>query len=331
MPSTAQAQPNIALIKYWGKRDAALNLPASGSLSLTLASLWTRTRVEFDPALARDELRLNGAKHPAALERVTASLDLLRARANTGCRARVETVNNFPTSAGLASSASAFAALVVAASDALGLDLDRQTLSVLARRGSGSAARSIFGGFATMNAGQREDGLDAFAEFLLAPEQWPLTVVIAVTSREAKSVSSSVGMELSRRTSPFYADWLAGAEEDLATARAAVLARDFAALAAVSEHNCLKMHAVMLATRPALLYWNSATVACLHRIRALRDVDGLDVFFTIDAGPQVKAVCFPADADRVAATLRELPGVETVLISPLGEGARIVKDLPPDS
>ncbi len=308
------------------RAQAQLNLPASGSLSITLDSLWTRTRVAFDPALACDELLLDGVEQPVALARVSGCLDLLRARAGSVLHARVDTHNNFPTGAGLASSASGFAALVLAGSAALGLTLDQRELSVLARRGSGSAARSIFGGFVSMATGTRADGDDAFASPLLDAAQWPLCVVVAVTSTHAKAVGSSAGMELSRRTSPFHASWLAGADADLASALHAIQQRDFAELAAVSEHSCLKMHAVMLASRPALVYWNGATVECLYAVRALRERDGVQVFFTIDAGPQVKAVCLPADAQRVAAALGAVAGVERVLVSELGAAARLLTD-----
>lgn len=322
MTVTAQAQPNIALVKYWGKRDVALNLPAAGSLSVTLESLWTRTEVSFDNALDQDTLQLNGAPNPAALARVSACLDLLRRRASTRCRARVETHNNFPTAAGLASSASGFAALVVAAHDALGLSLDRRELSGVARQGSGSAARSLFGGFVSMAAGQRQDGEDAVAEPLLPADAWPLSVVIAITTHAAKPVASGAGMERSRHTSPMYPGWLSSVDDDLETARAAVMARDFQKLAAVSEHSCLKMHAVMLSSRPPLMYWTGATMACMQRIRELREVKGLGVFFTVDAGPQVKAVCLPGDAPQVAAALGAISGVESILTSGLGTGAR---------
>ena len=322
----AQAQPNIALVKYWGKRDSALNLPASGSLSITLDALWTRTRVQFDSTLTRDELLLDGAEDPTALARATGCLDLLRTRADAALHARVETRNNFPTGAGLASSASGFAALVLAGSAALGLTLDQRELSILARRGSGSAARSIFGGFVGMAAGTRADGEDAFASPLLTAEQWPLCVVVAITSTHTKSVGSTTGMERSRRTSPFHAAWLAGADADLASARHAIEQQDFAELAAVSEHSCMKMHAVMLASRPPLVYWNGATVECLNVVRALREHDGMPVFFTIDAGPQLKAVCLPSAAPRVAAALGAVPGVESVLTSALGPGARLLGD-----
>lgn len=326
MVATAQAQPNIALVKYWGKRDATLNLPATGSMSLTLASLCTRTRVDFDAALPRDEFLLDGREEPAMLARVSACLDLLRSRAGTTCRASVESSNDFPTGAGLASSASGFAALVVAADAALGLGLDHRALSIIARRGSGSAARSLFGGFVVMDAGQRSDGEDAFPTSLMSAEAWPLKVVIAVTSHSRKQIGSTDGMERSRRTSSFYDAWVEDAEADLCAARAAVLARDFAALADVTERSCMKMHAVMLTSRPALLYWTGATVDCLHRIRALREDDGLAVCYTVDAGPQVKAVCLPADAARVAAALAAVPGVLTVLTSALGAGAALVPD-----
>jgi diphosphomevalonate decarboxylase len=325
MQATTTAQPNIALVKYWGKRDAALNLPAAGSLSITLASLHTRTTLRFEPALAADDVVLNGARDATQTRKISAFLDLFRARARVDTRAQVESSNDFPTGAGLASSASGFAALAVAADRALRLNLDAGELSRLARRGSGSAARSLFGGFVEMSAGTRADGEDAFATPLLDAAAWPLEVVVAITTHATKSISSRAGMEASQRTSPYYRAWLATVPDDLADARAAVAARDFEKLARISEASCLAMHAVMLATRPALIYWNSATIACIECIRALQR-DGVGVFFTIDAGPQVKAVCLPGAAARVADALRNVAGVEAVVTSALGAGARGVED-----
>ncbi len=324
MAGTALAHPNIALIKYWGKREAGANVPATGSLSITLDALATRTRVEFDATLARDELLLDGKSDPFTLARVTACLDSLRAIAHDDRRARVETRNDFPTAAGLASSASGFAALVTAASAALGLRLDRRTLSKVARRASGSAARSLCGGFVVLHAG-RDDDDDPAAQPLLAANEWPLSVVIAITTRAQKETGSRAGMQSSRGSSPFYSAWLERADHDLAIAQAAVLARDFAQLAEISEHNCLKMHAVMQSSRPPLIYWNGATVECMRRVRELREREGAQVFFTIDAGPQVKAICVPEDAARVAAALGEVPGLESVLTSGIGEGARALQ------
>ncbi len=316
---TAKARSNIALVKYWGKADEALKIPAVGSISITLDALWSETRVVFDDALAADELALGGVSRPAQLARVSACLDVLRELAGVGWRARVESRNNFPTGAGLASSASGFAALTAAGAKALGLGLGARELSIVARRGSGSAARSIFGGFVEMHAGSRGDGADSYAEPLLDAAEWPLEVVVAVSARGEKEVGSGAGMAASERSSPYYAAWVDTHPADLAAARAAIALRDFEALAEVSEHSCLKMHAAAMAGRPPLVYWNGVTVDCLHAIRRLRR-EGLAVFFTIDAGPQVKAVCEPAARPRVEAALAQVPGVLDRLVTGLGPG-----------
>jgi diphosphomevalonate decarboxylase len=316
----ARAGANFALIKYWGKADARLNVPAVGSISITLDALYTETLVELDPKLARDELWLDGKRRDEDVAKISACLDLLRSKAGVTTRARVTTRNNFPTGAGLASSASGFAALVRAAEAALDLDLPPRERSIVARQGSGSAARSIFGGFVEMHAGAAPDGSDSFAEPLLEASEWPLEVVIAVTAKGEKAVGSRSGMTRSATSSPYYAAWVAGQAADLEAARTAIRARDFTALAELAEHNCLKMHAAALSTRPPLVYWNGATVECLHAVQRLR-AQGTPVFFTIDAGPQVKAVCEPAARSQVAATLRSVPGVQELLTSALGPGA----------
>jgi len=193
-------------------------------------------------------------------------------------------------------------------------------LSIFARRGSGSAARSIFGGFVEMRAGVRADGSDSYAEQLLEPTAWPLHVVVAITSRDRKQTSSTRGMQSTAATSPYYAAWLASSADDLAAARSAIHARDFAALGATAEHSCLKMHALAMSGTPPLVYWNAATLACMNAVRELAR-DGVGVFFTIDAGPQLKAVCEPGSAATVAAALRDVPGVVDVLDTGLGAGA----------
>jgi diphosphomevalonate decarboxylase len=319
--AAAQAQPNIALVKYWGKRDAALNLPVVGSISITLDSLWTRTDVSFVPGSTQDRFILNGRSDDGEMKRVVACLDLLRQRAGIDWGAVVDSHSNFPTAAGLASSASGFAALVCAGSQALGLDLGETELSLLARRCSGSAARSVFGGYVEWARGEREDGSDSVARPLLPAAAWPLRVAVAITSMVAKEVGSSEGMRRTAQSSPFQASWIATQEADLALARHAILTRDFDALAHVSEHSCLKMHALALAAQPGLLYWNGATVECMHRVRALRR-EGIPVFFTVDAGPQLKAVCAPQAIEQVKAALQGVPGVLDVLDSGLGAGAR---------
>ncbi|MGH8496465.1 MAG: diphosphomevalonate decarboxylase [Gammaproteobacteria bacterium] len=322
--ATAVAQPNIALVKYWGKRNEQLNLPAVGSLSITLDALHTRTRVVFDASLHSDRFSLNGS--PACAARISACLDPMRALAGTRMRVSIETENDFPTAAGLASSAAGFAALVVAANAALGLELTPRALSMYARRGSGSAARSIFGGFVEMARGERDDGTDAVARPLLDAHDWPLAVVIAVTSVAAKAVGSTDGMRATAASSPYYGAWVQGSGADLTLARRAVMTRDFGALAAVSEHSCLKMHALGLAARPPLIYWNQTTVACMEAVRGLRAA-GTPVFYTIDAGPQVKAICLPEAVEKVSVALGGIAGVLQVITSDLGAGARVVSRL----
>lgn len=320
--AAARAHSNIALIKYWGKRDAALNIPAVGSISLTLDALYTDTRVTFRADLSQDELWLDGRQDTAgrATARVSGLLDLVRQQAGTDVRALVESGNNFPTGAGLASSASGFAALAVAASAAAGVAPNDRDLSILARRGSGSAARSIFGGFTEMHVGERPDGSDSFAEPLLAGEEWPLSVVVAITERAAKKVGSTTGMTATASSSPFYAAWVDAAEHDLADMRHAIDARNFVRLGELAEHSCLKLHSLMLSTRPALIYWNAATMAAIHAVRMLR-AGGVPVYFTIDAGPQVKAICLPEHAGTVATALDRVHGIHETRTSSLGPGA----------
>ncbi len=323
----AAAHPNIALIKYWGKstRDGH-NEPAVSSLSITLDTLLTETRVRFDPQLDDDIFLLNGKQDEQKLSRISRNLDKLRQLAGVTTRCEVASSNNFPTAAGLASSASGFAALVAAGDRALQLDLSFAQKSMLARSMSGSAARSIGGGFikiALQNSGP-EDAVfgRAFAEQIAPAEHWPLEICVGIASESEKAIGSTEGMELSRTTSPYYDAWLAGNDQDIADAEQMVITRDFEKLAELSEFSCLKMHALALASRPGLLYWSGATVEAMHCLRDLRAA-GVPVFFTIDAGPQIKAVCAPGYGDRVAEALQSVNGIRRVIRCGLGCGVRV--------
>lgn len=319
MRAHAQAQPNIALVKYWGKRDLLENLPAVGSLSVTLDSLWTRMSVAFEQDIGEDRLVVNGKPHPAMLPRVSKCLDHLAGPGRL--RAEVNSESNFPIAAGLASSASAFAALVVAADAALGASHDRAFLSREAGRASGSAARSLYGGIARLRVASGQIAV----ETLLAPEDWPLKVLVAVTDESAKPVSSGEAMTRCADTSPFYGSWVDRQEQDLDAAARAVANRDFQSLAAVAEHNCLKMHSVMWTARPPVVYWNHTTLECMQTVRDLQSL-GQAVFFTIDAGPQLKAVCLPQAAPAVKDALTGIAGVRRVIESDLGTGARLMPE-----
>ena len=318
MQATAIAQPNIALIKYWGKRDIDRNLPAVGSISITLSELHTEVTVELDESLSGDCLFVNDVENQAMLPRISACLD--RTLGENRTPASVQSYSNFPIAAGLASSASAFAAATVAAAGAGELSLGTERLAQLAGASSGSAARSLYGGFAELkNAGD-----DIALTSLCEVESWPLQVVVAITETGPKATGSTEAMEISRATSPFYDNWIAQQDHDLDVARKAIADKNFARLGNISEHNCLKMHSVMWASRPAMVFWNAATMRCLQTVRRLQG-EGCQVFFTIDAGPQVKAVCLPRDAEAVSQALRETPGVQKIMTSGLGPAARLVE------
>ena len=317
MQATAIAQPNIALIKYWGKRDIDQNLPAVGSISITLCDLHTTVSVDLQESASSDVLLVNGVDSPAMLPRISASLDIVLGKNRS--RAVVLSEHNFPIAAGLASSASAFAATTVAAAAAANLSLSTQELARLAGASSGSAARSLYGGFVELSNADNSIELTSLCE----TQDWSLQVVVAITETGPKPTSSTEAMEVSRQSSPFYQRWIEQQDHDLEVARDAILQKNFSALAAIAEHNCLKMHSVMWASRPPMVFWNSATMRCLQTVRRLQG-EGLNVFFTIDAGPQVKAVCLPDDADAVRRALAATRGVQEIMTSGLGPAARVV-------
>jgi len=322
--ATAVAHPNLALIKYWGKRDRALNLPATGSLSVTMAAFTTTSRVEFLDEPGPDSIVINGREADGgSMTRIASFLDLVRSEAGLDAAARIDSSNDFPTAAGLASSSSAFAAMAVAACEATGLSPSTRELSLLARRGSGSAARSVYGGFVEMGPGSRSDGADAVAEPLAPEEHWDLRIVVALTDRGCKRVGSTEGMELTAATSPYYPAWVETSEADLDRARSAVRSRDLVELGDVAEHSALKMHAACMAARPGLVYWRGGTVEAIHAVREMRAA-GHVAYFTIDAGPHVKVLCTADSVAPVEERLRRIQGVEEIFVSDVGGPARVV-------
>jgi diphosphomevalonate decarboxylase len=322
----AQAHPNIALIKYWGNRDDALRLPRNGSISMTLAGLHTVTRVSFDPDLELDTVTLN--RRPAAAgnrERVVRHLDLVRSMAGASHKAEVVSANDFPAGAGLASSASAFAALTLAAAAAAGLDLTPTDLSRLARRGSGSASRSVFGGYVEWRVGQDDES--SFAEPIAGPDHWELVDLIALVGTGPKPVGSTEGHQMAA-TSPLQETRVASAEGRLATCRRALLERDFARLGEVVELDCHLMHAVMQTCSPPLFYWAPASIAVMQAVRSWREA-AANVCYTVDAGPNVHCLC-PADsATEIGDWLQAVPGVSSVLRAGPGGSARLLDSQDP--
>jgi diphosphomevalonate decarboxylase len=321
LSATAQANPNIAFIKYWGNRDQALRLPSTGSISMNLDGLFTRTTVAFSASLKADRLRIgNQAITGPGLERVSLFLDLVRELAGINERAEVVSENNFPSGTGIASSASAFAALALAGSKAAGLDLSERELSRLARRGSGSASRSIPGGFVEWHMGN--DDADSYAESIVSPEHWNLVDCVAILSKEHKQTGSAEGHPLAI-TSPLQAARVADAPRRLDLCRCAILERDFEALAAIVELDSDMMHAVMMTSTPGLFYWQPASLAVMQTVREWRK-SGIPVFYTVDAGPNVHVICPREYIGETEKNLRELPGVQDVLVAGVGGPAWIV-------
>jgi diphosphomevalonate decarboxylase len=324
--ATALACANIALIKYWGKRDPILNLPAVGSISLTLDALQTKTSVIYNPELDQDQLIINNKEAAEAqTKRVQKFLDIIRVKYGFHEYAYVSSENNFPTGAGLASSASAFAALSMAATYASGQNLIEKDLSLLSRRGSGSAARSIYGGIVEMQTGEDPTGEKDFA-FQLAPQDyWDLRVLILITSAEEKKIGSTEAMNLSADTSPYYREWVNSSQSDLNAMRAAVKNKDFEKLGELTEYSALKMHALPLTSRPAVLYWNRTTLDLIEEVRLLRK-QGTPAYFTMDAGPQVKVITLSEYAGSLTEHFAHMQGIEKCIESKLGPGVYLMGD-----
>lgn len=314
--ATARAYPNMALVKYWGKRDPELMLPLTGSLSMTLDRFATTTSVTRDPDLGGDAFQLNGEPVTGdALRRVTRFLDLVRERSGIREPALVRSRNDGPTAAGLASSASGFAALALAASKAYGLSLDPRDLSRLARRGSGSATRSIVPGMAVWHAG--EDDESSFAEPVGAPE---IRMIVVVVDAARKEISSREAMRRTALTSPYHRAWAESTEQSLAAMLEACRDEDFTRMGRIAETNALRMHAAILACDPPIRYLEPKSLEVFDAIRALRE-QGVEVYGTADAGANVVAIARPEDARRVAEALADHGTVTEV--GP-GPGAELV-------
>jgi diphosphomevalonate decarboxylase len=308
--AAAAAHPNIAFIKYWGNQDNALRIPANGSLSMNLDGLETRTTVQFDTRMEEDQLILNGKPVQGdALARVSATLDRIRQLADLQTSALVRTENSFPTGTGIASSASAFAALTLAGATALGLCLSERELSQLARTGSGSASRSIPGGFVEWHPGT--DHESSFATSVAGPEHWDLVDYIVLVSGQHKAVGSTQGHQLAD-TSPLQAARVADADRRLDLCRKALLERDFPVFAEIVEQDSNLMHSVMMTSRPPLYYWEPGTLEIINAVREWRE-DGLQVCFTIDAGPNVHVLCPGSDAAAVERRLASHVNIKSIL------------------
>ncbi len=327
MKASAIANANIALVKYWGKRNKTLKLPYNSSISMTTEGLMTHTTIEFSKEYKEDLFILNGKTFKKGSKEyddgVGRFLNVVRKKAGIRLRAKIMSYNNFPTAAGLASSAAGFAALALAVNQALCLNLNKKELSILARRGSGSASRSIFGGFVEWKKGKRRDGLDSYAHQIVPADYWQdFRMIICITSSREKKVSSRTGMERTVRTSPMYKAWLKTIDQDIKRIKKGIKDRNFTLVGETAQENCLKMHALTMTSKPSIFYWNSTTIDLINRIIEWKN-QGIECYFTIDAGPQVKIICLEKDIKKIIKRCRYIKGVEKVIVTRPGRGARI--------
>ncbi len=319
----ARAHTNIALVKYWGKQNEKLFLPMNGSLSLTLDAFYTDTKVVFDETLTRDSFWLNEEKQEKKeTDKITDFLDLFRQAGAVKSYAAVLSYNHVPTAAGLASSASAFAALAGAANQAIGLDLSGRVLSTYARRGSGSATRSIFGGFVEWQKGTKNS--DSFA-IPIDAGNWDIGMVIVAINKKKKKLSSREGMRRTAATSPFYSAWVKSAEEDLIAMRSAIKNHDFEKLGWLTESNSMKMHGMMFGALPPICYFEPDSIRVLQKAAELRN-EGILCYTTMDAGPNVKILCQYSDTEKIREALLEEFDTEKIIISGVGPDMKLLSE-----
>lgn len=319
--SKARAHTNIALIKYWGKRDETLFLPMNSSLSLTLEQFYTETTVELSDSFEKDSFILNDRlQDDSETTKISRFLDLFRQEAGIQTPAKITSQNFVPTAAGLASSASAFAALGAAMNDASGLKMDLATLSTYVRRGSGSATRSVYGGFVEWQMGT--NSADSMA-VEIDDASWDIGMITVAVNTNKKTVSSRDGMKLTVETSAFYPAWLESTAKDLRLIKEAIYKHDFQQLGEITESNGMKMHGTMLGATPPFSYWEALTVEVLTKIREIRR-QGWQCYFTMDAGPNVKILCRYSDAEAIQKLLTTAFPDNPVIISKVGGGVKLI-------
>lgn len=319
--ATAKAHTNIALVKYWGKKDQELIIPQTDSLSLTLNEFYTTTTVNFDNHLTSDLVAIDQQTlSKQAAKKVIHVLDIVRQLSGIKAFARVESINHVPTAAGLASSASAFAALAGAASAAAGLNLSGRDLSRLARRGSGSATRSIYGGLVEWQKGT--DDTSSFAQPILENVDFPIEMLAVLVDTKKKKVSSRSGMQSSVETSPYYDAWRQVVANDMVAIKQAIKAKDIDQIGHIAEENALRMHALTFSADPGFTYFNGETLTIIKAVEDLRN-QGVNCYYTMDAGPNVKVIYDRGNRSKIVEELSNIVGPERLVVSQPGPGIKI--------
>jgi len=318
MKTTIQASADVALIKYWGRKNEQLRLPENDSVSMILEGLSTTTTVEFQENLHADDVSIDGKTSPLETVRVSHHLDLIRQRTGIKTFAKVVSQNTFPAATGLSSSSSAFAALTIAAARAAGLNLSQRELSILARQGSGSACRCVCGGFVEWHTGESSE--TSFAETLFSAKHWDVRDVVAIIDEGKKKISSSEGHE-SAQTSPFYQTRLSNLPKKIAELKNALQQKDFTNFGEIVEAEALEFHSILFTSQPSLIMWYPGTIDVVHAVLDLRK-NNVPAYFTINTGFNVHVLTLPKFEKEVAESLQKLPTVRKILSAKVGDGPK---------
>lgn len=322
--ATALANSNTALIKYWGKQDEKLILPMTNSISLTVDSLSTTTTVEFSEKYQEDLFFLNDEKQAGTAEnRVIEHLNLLRSNAKMNLKTKIMSLNNFPTAAGLASSASGFAALTVASCKALDLKLNQKELSMLSRRGSGSSARSIFAGFVEWQ--KADEAGESYAKQLADKNHFDIRDIVVIFKKQKREFSTREAMKISKETSPMYKARLDVVETSLEKMRKAIEQRDFTVLGQTAESDCNLVHSIALTSKPKLSFWIDETVKIINLVKDLRQ-GGIAAYYTVDTGSNMHILTLPQFAAEIEMILNKIPYVVKTVVCKPGDGAKIIEN-----
>lgn len=320
MKATAIAPANIAFIKYWGKKDEKLMLPENGSISMNLSNLTTTTTVEFNSEYKKDLIIINNKTDDKETNRVVKQLDLIRKKASFNYKAKVVSNNNFPDGTGLSSSASGFAALTLAASNAAGLNLSEKNLSVLARQGSGSACRSIPDGFVEWLEGNTSD--ESYASSLYPPNYWTIVDVVAIVSRDKKDTSSSAGQKIAS-TSPFFPVRRTQINKKINLLKKLLKEKNFTEFGQLIESEALELHAIMLTSNPSLIYWQPETIMMMKLVRKWRS-DGLEVYFTLNTGQDTHLIVEEKNMEQLIKRLKKVREIKKIIVNQPTVGARLI-------
>lgn len=321
MKATAVAPSNVALIKYWGRKDEELRLPENGSIAMNLSNLLTTTTVEFSNSFKDDTTVFNGKKESKENNRAIKHIDRIRKLAKITTKVKIVTENNFPTGTGLSSSASGFAALTVAGAAATGLKLSEKELSILARQGSGSACRSIPDGFVEWLDG---DAIEkSYAVSLYPPDYWDIVDVVAVVNVGPKDISTSEGMK-SAASSPFFQIRRSHMQDKINTIKKLMKQKDFSAFGELVEAEALELHAIMLTSSPSLIYWLPGTIHVMRQVKKWRS-EGLAVYFTVNTGQDIHLICEKKNTREIVEKLSDIEEVHRTIINYPAEGTHLVK------